>query len=50
VRRYNRPDGAATPCEKRYQLATGDYGRLAAFRFALRKFLRFSEDAAAAVA
>ena len=35
--------------EKRYRLATGDYGRLAAFRFALRKFLRFSEDAAAAV-
>src|SRR6185436_12546952 len=35
--------------EKRYRLATGDYGRLAAFRLALRKFLRFSEDAAAAV-
>jgi len=35
--------------EKRYKLVTGDYGRLAAFRFALRKFLRFSEDAAAAV-
>src|ERR1051326_2643940 len=35
--------------EKRYRLATGDYGRLAAFRFALGKLLRFSEDAAAAV-
>src|SRR6185295_4025085 len=35
--------------ERRYKLATGDYGRLAAFRFALRKFLRFSEDAAAEV-
>src|SRR4051812_36803997 len=35
--------------EGRYHLATGDYGRLAAFRFALRKFLRFSEDAAGAV-
>jgi len=35
--------------EKRYKLATGDYGRLAGFRFALRKFLRFSEDAAAVV-
>jgi len=35
--------------ERRYKLATGDYGRLAGFRFALRKFLRFSEDAAAGV-
>ena len=35
--------------ERRYKLGTGEYGRLAAFRFALRKFLRFSEDAAAAV-
>jgi len=35
--------------EKRYKLVTGDYGRLADFRFALRKFLRFSEDAAAAL-
>jgi DNA-binding MarR family transcriptional regulator len=35
--------------EKRFHLATGDYGRLAGFRYELRKFLRFSEDAAAAV-
>jgi DNA-binding MarR family transcriptional regulator len=35
--------------ERRFDLVTGDYGRLAGFRFALRKFLRFSEDAAAAV-
>jgi DNA-binding MarR family transcriptional regulator len=35
--------------EKRYHLATRDYGRLAGFRYALRRFLRFSEDAAAAV-
>jgi DNA-binding MarR family transcriptional regulator len=35
--------------ERRYRLATDDYGRLAGFRFALRRFLRFSEDAAAAV-
>jgi DNA-binding MarR family transcriptional regulator len=35
--------------ERRYKLATRDYGRLASFRFALRKFLRFSEDAAAAL-
>jgi len=35
--------------ERRYRLATGDYGRLAAFRYALRSFLRFSEDAAAEV-
>ena len=35
--------------EKRYRLATPDYARLAGFRFALRRFLRFSEDAAAAV-
>ena len=33
--------------ERRYQLATGDYARLAAFRGAIREFLRFSEDAAA---
>ena len=32
--------------EKRYQLRTRDYAQLAAFRHALRKFLRFSEDAA----
>jgi DNA-binding MarR family transcriptional regulator len=35
--------------EKRYNLVTADYGRLAAFRYALRRFLRFSEGAAAAV-
>jgi DNA-binding MarR family transcriptional regulator len=35
--------------ERRYKLATDDYARLAAFRFALRKFLRFSETAAAGV-
>ena len=35
--------------ERRYHLATADYGRLAGFRFALRRFLRFSEDAAAGV-
>ncbi len=35
--------------ERHYRLATGDYGRLASFRYALRKFLRFSEDAAEAV-
>jgi DNA-binding MarR family transcriptional regulator len=35
--------------ERRFRLATEDYGRLAAFRFELRKFLRFSEDAAGAV-
>jgi DNA-binding MarR family transcriptional regulator len=33
--------------EKRYSLQTSDYARLAAFRQALREFLRFSEDAAA---
>jgi DNA-binding MarR family transcriptional regulator len=33
--------------EKRFKLATRDYAQLAAFRHALRKFLRFSEDAAA---
>ena len=35
--------------ERRVQLTTGDYARLAAFRHALRRFLRFSEDAAAEV-
>ena len=35
--------------EKRFHLATGDYARLAGFRYSLRKFLRFSEDAAGAV-
>ena len=33
--------------EKRYGLKTGDYARLAGFRHALRRFLRFSELAAA---
>ena len=33
--------------ERRYRLATADYARLAAFRGALREFLRFSEEAAA---
>ena len=33
--------------EKRFSLTTADYARLAAFRHALRGFLRFSEDAAA---
>ena len=35
--------------EKRFKLATRDYARLAAFRHALRNFLRFSETAAAGV-
>ena len=35
--------------ERRYRLETRDYARLAAFRQALREFLRFSEEAAAAV-
>jgi DNA-binding MarR family transcriptional regulator len=34
--------------ERRYSLRTSDYARLAQFRHALREFLRFSEDAAAA--
>ena len=33
--------------ERRYRLRTSDYARLAAFRGALREFLRFSEEAAA---
>ena len=33
--------------ERRYRLRTGDYARLAAFRGAVREFLRFSEEAAA---
>ena len=33
--------------ERRHRLATADYARLAAFRGALRQFLRFSEEAAA---
>ena len=32
--------------ERRYRLQTGDYARLAAFRHAVREFLRFSEEAA----
>jgi DNA-binding MarR family transcriptional regulator len=35
--------------ERRFNLATRDYAQLAEFRRALRGFLRFSEDAAAAV-
>ena len=35
--------------ERRYKLTTQDYAQLAAFRHALRKFLRFSEEAAAQV-
>jgi DNA-binding MarR family transcriptional regulator len=35
--------------ERRYQLATRDYAQLAAFRHALRRFLRFSETAASRV-
>ena len=35
--------------ERQFKLTTRDYSRLAAFRHALRKFLRFSEDAAAGV-
>ncbi len=34
--------------EKRHKLATRDYAQLAAFRSALREFLHFSEQAAAA--
>lgn len=34
--------------ERRFRLTTRDYARLAAFRHALRKFLRFSEEAAEA--
>ena len=34
--------------ERRYRLAPSDSARLAAFRQALREFLRFSEEAAAA--
>ena len=35
--------------ERRYRLTTPDYSQLAAFRRALRGFLRFSEEAAAGV-
>ena len=35
--------------ERRHRLRTADYARLAAFRGALREFLRFSEEAAASV-
>jgi DNA-binding MarR family transcriptional regulator len=35
--------------ERRFNLTTRDYAQLAEFRRALRGFLRFSEDAAAAV-
>ena len=33
--------------ERKFNLSTADYARLAAFRYALRRFLRFSEEAAA---
>lgn len=33
--------------EKRFGLGTVDYARLASFRYALRDFMRFSEEAAA---
>jgi DNA-binding MarR family transcriptional regulator len=36
-----------TKAERRYHLTTQDYARLAAWRHALRNFLRFSERAAA---
>jgi DNA-binding MarR family transcriptional regulator len=35
--------------ERRFKLTTRDYARIAAFRQVLRRFLRFSEDAAAGV-
>jgi DNA-binding MarR family transcriptional regulator len=35
--------------ERRYRLKTRDYARLAAFRQAVREFLRFSEEAAEAL-
>ena len=35
--------------ERRFKLTTRDYGQLAAFRHLLRRFLRFSESAAAEV-
>ena len=35
--------------ERRYDLETSDYARLAAFRQGLREFLRFSDEAAARV-
>jgi DNA-binding MarR family transcriptional regulator len=35
--------------ERRFKLQTEDYARLAAFRYAVRRFLRFSEMAAAQV-
>ena len=35
--------------ERRFKLATRDYARIAAFRKVLRRFLRFSEAAAAGV-
>jgi DNA-binding MarR family transcriptional regulator len=61
MRYYSHPERAAAgerrargtqavklrKAEKRFNLATRDYARLAAFRHALRGFLRFSEGAAA---
>lgn len=38
-----------TKAEKRHQLKTEDYAKLAEFRYALRGFLRFSDAAAAEV-
>jgi len=49
---YNVPRGPSVllkKAERRYRLETRDYARLAEFRHALRKFLRFSEMAAARV-
>jgi DNA-binding MarR family transcriptional regulator len=46
VRRTNRPVELRR-AERRHRLRTGDYAQLAAFRYALRQFLRFSELAAA---
>jgi DNA-binding MarR family transcriptional regulator len=56
VPRYNIPHARLAPgsppvrlkkAEKQFNLTTRDYARLAAFRYALRGFLRFSEEAAA---
>src|SRR4051812_14923442 len=54
LRRASPPSIGENPvllkkAERRYRLHTSDYARLAAFRGQLREFLRFSEDAAAAV-
>src|SRR5205814_3775832 len=44
---YGEPTLLLKKAERRYHLETRDYARLAAFRHALRRFLRFSEAAAA---